>query len=101
MGGSSLTEADAKEFIEEFDRNGDGMLNVDEFICAMGVVSDAHDGDGDGVADMKQGGGEYDGKEDDFAQKLAAGETLDVAGMKDGHGQIKEGTEEARLLQKL
>ena len=81
----------------QFDRNGDGYLNVDEFIVAMGVVSDAHDADGDGVADMKQGGGEYDGKEEEFAEKLALGENLTVAGME--HGRMSEMANDARKLQ--
>lgn len=96
-GGAPLTEEDAKEFIAEFDRNGDGFLNVSEFIIAMGVVSDAYDADGDGVADMKQGGGEYDGKEEEFAEKLALGENLTVAGME--HDNIHKMTEDARKLQ--
>ena len=81
----------------QFDRNGDGFLNVSEFIIAMGVVSDAYDADGDGVADMKQGGGEYDGKEEEFAEKLALGENLTVAGME--HDNIHKMTEDARKLQ--
>jgi len=85
--GTPLTEDDAKEFIKEFDRDEDGTLNVDEFIVAMGVISDAYDADGDGVADMKQGGGEYDGKEDEFAAKLVEGETMLVAGL-DGSGDL-------------
>lgn len=85
--GTPLTEDDAKEFVKEFDRDGDGQLDVNEFIVAMGVVSDAYDADGDGVADMKQGGGEYDGKEDEFAAKLVEGETMVVAGL-DGGGDM-------------
>ena len=68
---SQFTTEDAKAFIQEFDRNGDGVLDVNEFIIAMGTISDAHDEDGDGMADMKDGDGKYDGKEDDFAKKLA------------------------------
>ena len=107
--GTELSLEDAKEFIAEFDRDGDGFLDVNEFIVAMGVMSDAFDGDGDrqpspalsphqlpsprpeprtqnragdGVADMKNGGtGEYDGKEAEFAEKLAMGEDLRVAGV--------------------
>ena len=45
--GTELSIEDAREFIAEFDRDGDGELNVNEFICAMGVMSDAYDGDGD------------------------------------------------------
>lgn len=82
---------------KQFDVNGDGMLNLHEFICAMGVVSDAYDEDGDGVADMKVGAGKYDGKEEEFAAKLAAGEDLQVAGME--HGQMKEMADGARKLQ--
>ena len=96
-GGTELTLEDAKAFIEEFDRDGDGCLDVYEFITAMGVVSDAHDDDGDGVADMKDGAGQYDGKEDEFAAKLAAGETLVVAGLE--AGKINEGVDAARRLQ--
>ena len=73
------------------------MLNVDEFIIAMGVVSDAYDADGDGVADMKQGEGEYDGKEEDFAAALASGENLQVVGM--AHGDIHKMANDARKLQ--
>lgn len=81
----------------QFDRNGDGFLNVSEFIVAMGVVSDAYDADGDGVADMKQaGGGEYDGKEEEFAEKLALGENLTVAGI--AHDNIHKATDDARKL---
>ena len=96
--GAELSEDDAKAFIKEFDRNGDGQLSINEFITAMGVMSDAYDADGDGVADMKQGGGEYDGKEEDFAAKLAAGETLEVAGV--ASGNMSEAVDEARRLQK-
>ena len=93
-----MTEADAKAFIKEFDRDGDGMLDVNEVIIAMGVVSDAHDEDGDGEADLKQhGDGKYDGKEDDFAAKLAAGEGLVVAGMKKGN--VVGAVNDARRLQ--
>ena len=64
----------------------------------MGVVSDAHDEDGDGEADLKQhGDGKYDGKEDDFAAKLAAGEGLVVAGMKKGN--VVGAVNDARRLQ--
>ena len=83
---------------KQFDRDGDGMLDLHEFICAMGVVSDAYDGDGDGVADMKVGAGKYDGDEEEFAAKLASGENLQVAGME--HGQMKEMADGARKLQK-
>merc|ERR1712216_150582 len=98
--GAGLTKEDAEMFIHEFDRDGDGTLDVNEFIIAMGVVSDAHDADGDGTADMKQEGmvGQYDGKEEEFAAKLAEGETLTVAGLESGN--IKESIEEARRLQK-
>jgi len=97
--GCELTEDDAKVFIEEFDRNGDGMLDVNEFIIAMGVVSDAHDEDGDGKADMKSAkGGKYDGKEDEFAEKLAFGEKMVVAGMDKG---VKDAIVDARKLQSV
>jgi hypothetical protein len=98
-GGTPLTEADAKAFIEEFDRDGDGCLGINEFIVAMGVVSDAYDEDGDGEADMKgwQKDGKYDGKEDEFAKALAEGSTLTVAGLEGG--KISEAVDEARRLQ--
>ena len=96
-GGTPLSEADAKEFIHQFDRDGDGSIDVNEFIIAMGVVSDAHDADGDGEADMKDGTGAYDGKEDEFATKLAAGEDLKVAGMEGGN--VSTAIDEARRLQ--
>ena len=96
-GGTALTKADAEEFIKEFDRDGDGCLDVNEFICAMGVVSDAYDGDGDGEADLKDGEGKFDGKEDEFAKKLADGDTLLVANLKSGN--VSEAVEEARRLQ--
>ena len=54
--------------------------------------------DGDGTADVKQGGGKYDGKEEDFAEALAKGTTLEVAGVK--AGSINESVEDARRLQK-
>ena len=85
-------------FTSQFDRNGDGFLNVDEFIVAMGVVSDAYDADGDVIADMKQGRvGDYDGKEEEFAEKLALGENLAVAGME--HDNIHKMADDARKLQ--
>ena len=96
-GGTPLSEADAMEFIKEFDRDGDGLLDLNEFICAMGVVSDAVDADQDGTADMKDGDGAYDGKEEEFAAKLAAGETINVAGIT--AGDISTGVEAARKLQ--
>ena len=96
--GSELTEEDAKDFIKQFDRNGDGLLSINEFITAMNVMSDAYDEDGDGTADVKQGGGKYDGKEEDFAEALAEGKTLEVAGVK--AGSINESVEDARRLQK-
>jgi len=96
-GGTAMSEADALEFIKEFDRDGDGFLDVNEFIIAMGVVSDAHDADGDGVADMKDGTGEYDGKEEEFAAMLAGGEDLKVAGMEAGN--VVSSVEQARRLQ--
>lgn len=96
-GGNALSEEDAQAFIDEFDRDGDGTLDVNEFIIAMGVVSDAADLDGDGVADMKDGEGAFDGKEAEFAEALAAGSTIQVAGM--AGGSIAEGINEARRLQ--
>jgi hypothetical protein len=96
-GATPLTEADAQAFIDEFDRDGDGNLGINEFIVAMGVVSDAHDADGDGIADMKDGVGQYDGKEDEFAQALAEGKTLAVAGLEGG--KINEAVDQARKLQ--
>ena len=48
--GSELSEKDAEDFIAQFDRNNDGVLSINEFITAMGVMSDAYDGDGDGVS---------------------------------------------------
>lgn len=96
-GGHPLTEDDAIEFIKEFDRDGDGMLDLNEFICAMGVVSDAVDKDEDGEADMKAGGGDYDGKEDEFAKALAEGSTINVAGIKSG--EISSAVHDARRLQ--
>ena len=87
--GCQLTLEDAKEFIAEFDRDGDGRLDVNEFIVAMGVMSDATDENNDGEADMKVGGGNYDGNEDEFAKKLAAGEKINVAGV--ASGDIKSG----------
>ena len=100
-GGVPLTEADAKEFIKEFDRDGDGLLDVNEFVVAMGVMSDAVDADGDGEIDGKDTGegGEYDGNEEDFAQKLAAGEVINVKGIGDGT-KISEAVDEARAVQK-
>ena len=95
--GCQLTLDDAKEFIAEFDRDGDGHLDVNEFIVAMGVMSDATDENNDGEADMKAGGGNYDGNEDAFAKKLAAGESINVAGV--ASGDIKSGVEAARRLQ--
>lgn len=64
----------------------------------MGVVSDAHDADGDGVADARQrvDGGMYDGKEEEFAKKLAEGETLVVAGL--ASGNVKEAVHDARKI---
>lgn len=95
-GGNELTLDDAKAFIKEFDRDGDGMLDVNEFIVAMGVVSDAVDADGDGEADRT-----YDGKEEAFAAKLAAGEELEdikVKGIESGN--VVAAVEDARRLQK-
>ena len=82
----------------EFDRDGNGLLSVDEFIIAMGVMSDGYDEDGDGQADMKQGDGKYDGNEDAFAEALAGGETLQVAGLK--AGEVTDAVDAARRLQK-
>lgn len=65
-GAEPLSEADAREFIQEFDRDGDGLIDFNEFIIAMGVVVDAHDADGDGEAEVK-----YSGKEEAFAKALA------------------------------
>ena len=94
-----LTTADAQAFITEFDRDGDGLLDVNEFIVAMGVMSDAVDEDNDGVIDGKDaGGGAYDGKEEEFATKLAEGETINVAGV--GTGDISVAVDEARRVQK-
>jgi len=97
-GGEPLSEADAQEFIKEFDRDGDGQLDMNEFIIAMGVVSDAYDEDGDGKADILQSqGGKYDGKEEEFAAKLAQGEKLAVVGMEGGN--VTGAVDEARKLQ--
>lgn len=96
--GSELTKQDADDFIKEFDRNGDGVLSINEFITAMGVMSDAYDGDGDGVADIKDGDGAYDGKEEDFATALAEGKTLNVVGVEAGN--IGTAVEDASRLQK-
>jgi hypothetical protein len=100
-GGAALTDEDADEFIKEFDRDGDGMIDFNEFIIAMGVMSDAVDTDGDGTIDSKQDGvdqsGSYEGREEDFAQKLAEGENIQVANLK--HGNIHDSVEGARRVQ--
>ena len=97
--GAELTKKDAEDFIQQFDRNGDGVLSINEFIIAMGVMSDAYDGDGDGEADLKDGDGAYDGKEEEFAQALAEGKTLQVAGV--AAGNINTAVEDATRLQAL
>jgi len=97
-GAEPLSEADALEFIKEFDRDGDEQLDMNEFICAMGVVSDAYDADGDGKADINQAqGGKYDGKEEHFAAALAKGEHLNVVGMEGGN--VTKSVDDARKLQ--
>ena len=34
-GGNPMTEAQARAFVQEHDRNGDGRLDLDEFVAAM------------------------------------------------------------------
>ena len=95
-GEEPLTEEDAIEFIKEFDRDGDGEISVDEFILAMGVVSDAVDHDGDGKAD--KGESKYDGEEEKFAEDLVKGDIGGKVHIK--AGAVSEGVEDARRMQK-
>ena len=95
-GEEPLTEEDAIEFIKEFDRDGDGEISVDEFILAMGVVSDAVDHDGDGKAD--KGESKYDGEEEKFAEDLVKGDIGGKVHIK--AGAVAEGVEDARRMQK-
>ena len=75
-------------------------MSFHEFIIAMSIVSDAVDHDGDGKAD--KGESRYDGKEAEFAFRLA----MDHTGGIDGKvnikaGAVAEGVAEARRLQTM
>lgn len=61
--------------------NGDGSLNINEFVTAMGVMSDSAG---------------YDGEEERFAKQIASGKTLD-AGV--ASGSVTSSVEEARKVQ--
>lgn len=69
-GESEFTEEDAMDLINEFDTNGDGELDMDEFIAAMTAVSsfddDGPDEDGDesGGDDDEDNGDDDDDKEE-------------------------------------
>lgn len=81
--GTQMTEKDAREFIHEFDRDGNGTMNLQEFIIAMGVISDAAG---------------LDGEETVFAEAIADGENLEVKGL--GAGTVSAAIEDARRIQK-
>jgi hypothetical protein len=69
-GGLQMNEEDAKEMLEEFDENGDGVLQMDEFISAMTELEDFAD-DGD-IEDEVEDDDDLGGDEPDDA----AGEEL-------------------------
>ena len=76
---SSLSMEDAQSFIAEFDVDGDGKLDVNEFIVAMVTITDAYDGDGGGPPGPGSGPGSGS-PEEDFAEKLAQGELIEGGG---------------------
>jgi hypothetical protein len=65
--GASLTVQRIRVLAATVDRNGDGVLSFDEFVCAMACVGEDFGGDVSDVSDENDDGGDDGDDEDDDA----------------------------------